>query len=523
MLDAPWQAVVDWLPDSEEVNATEQEFGDQSVSSRDSQSGSQWPSASSDRDDASAPSLLGADDSTVTSQGSLDSDTSQPDVTGDVVSDVDRYGDGGIDVILNEHCNHALLRNQPIGDPLKLPKPDGWRRTRVCMQNPNGIQVVREGKWKVNCYHQRDMGVDWMGYSGSDLNTQEGTVRSRLNNDAESVFGYKGFKLVASHTNREATYNRKPGGTMALVVGWLQDKVCATGKDAYGRWVYTKIRGNQGRMITFICTYQVCQTDQVNVQGLGESTFAKQQLAMFMEEGRRDPRRLRYHHQQDLLKFVQECQNAGELVCVGGDFNEELGLEAADGLAKLCTECGLMDPILAKHGRTDFDTYIRGSKVLDYFLIPQELQATVLDCGYEPYNIRTLGDHRAFYVDFDTTKLLGGKPTFSCQMDSRDITSKRYHQIPIYFKSRTKHLDDHKFYTQLEQLRQCVETDTPNDQLAQKLDTRFQRSALYAGGQCQRYPNVPYSPTIARLRNVCQLLRQAITQLRHSYDMSESI
>ena len=163
-----------------------------------------------------------------------------------------------------------------------------------------------------------------------------------------------------------------------------------------------------------MCTYQVCQDDHTNIKRLGESTFAKQQLAMFMEEGQRDPQRLRYHHQRDLVNFVLECQNNGELVSVGGDFNEVIGLEEGTGLAKLCTDCGLIDVILARHGRTDFDTYIRGSKVLDYFLIPPELEPAALDCGYEPYNIRTLGDHRAFYVDFDTVKLLGGKPNFSC-------------------------------------------------------------------------------------------------------------
>jgi len=139
-----------------------------------------------------------------------------------------------------------------------------------------------------------------------------------------------------------------------------------------------------------------------------------------MEEERRDHRRLRYHR-RDLVRFVQECQNAGEWVSGGGDFNEVLGLEDADGLARLCTDCGLVDIILAKHGRTDFDTYIRGSKVLDYFLIPLELKDAVLACGYEPYSIRTMGDHRAFYVDFDTAKLMDGKPTFANAKASRDI------------------------------------------------------------------------------------------------------
>jgi len=120
---------------------------------------------------------------------------------------------------------------------------------------------------------------------------------------------------------------------MALVAGWLKDKVFETGNDPYGRWVYTKIRGNGGRILTFVCTYQVCQKDRSNICELGESTFAKQQMSMFMEEDRRDPQRLRYYHRQDLVRFVQECQNTGELVSVGGDFNEVLGLEDADGLA----------------------------------------------------------------------------------------------------------------------------------------------------------------------------------------------
>ena len=90
---------------------------------------------------------------------------------------------------------------------------------------------------------------------------------------------------------------------------------------------------------------------------------------------------------------MQECQNRGELVNVGGDFNEVLGLSDANGLEWLCTDCGLVDIILAKHGCTDFDTYIRGSSVLDYFLISPELEEAVLDCGYEPHNIRTMDDN----------------------------------------------------------------------------------------------------------------------------------
>jgi len=61
------------------------------------------------------------------------------------------------------------------------------------------------------------------------------------------------------------------------------------------------------------------------------------------------------------------------------------------------------------------------------------------------------------------------------------------------------------------------------DRLAQKLDHRFHRSAKHAGKKFPQCPRAPYSPKIAKMRNVCQLLRQAITQHQHSYDMTKAI
>jgi len=80
----------------------------------------------------------------------------------------------------------------------------------------------------------------------------------RLKEDAHAVFGHDSSKIATSHTTRESSDNRKPGGAMALVVWWLKDKVFETGNNPCGRWVCTKIRGNGGRILTFVCTHQVC-------------------------------------------------------------------------------------------------------------------------------------------------------------------------------------------------------------------------------------------------------------------------
>jgi len=138
----------------------------------------------------------------------------------------------------SEPWNHALRRNQPIGDAMMIPKPGNRKRTRFCMQNPNDIQVTLGGKWKENCRHQQENEVDWMGHCGSDLNKGNNAAMQRVS----AVFGQNSHKMATSHPNRESSSNRKPGDTMALVAGWPKDKVFETGNDPCGRWVHTKIR-----------------------------------------------------------------------------------------------------------------------------------------------------------------------------------------------------------------------------------------------------------------------------------------
>jgi len=236
--------------------------------------------ASSENTGSTQGSTFVEDDATVSSLGDPEGNHDLGADKSDAMQQANQDGT----LPTNQPCNHALRRNQPIGNAMMIPKPGGRKRTQFRMQNPNGIQVTLGGKWKENCKHQKDMEVDWMGYSGSDLNTGNNAVMWRLKEDADTVFGQNTSQIATSHTNRESSN------------GWLKDKVFETGNDPYSRWVYTKIRGNGGWILTFVCTYQVCQKDRSNIRELGESTFAKQQMFMFMEEDRRDPRGLRYHH-----------------------------------------------------------------------------------------------------------------------------------------------------------------------------------------------------------------------------------
>ena len=93
-----------------------------------------------------------------------------------------------------------------------------------------------------------------------------------------------------------------------------------------------------------------------------------QLYAAYIGENQPQPEKLRHHHSQGLLAFIKTCQLHGEWVIVAGDFNEVLGMTTR-GLTQLHSECGLIDPILEKHGTTDFSTYQWGKSVIDYILV----------------------------------------------------------------------------------------------------------------------------------------------------------
>ena len=68
-----------------------------------------------------------------------------------------------------------------------------------------------------------------------------------------------------------------------------------------------------------------------------------------------------------------------------------------------------------------------------------------------------------------------------------------------------------------------MEEGTSNNTLAKELYERLILASLYAWSKLKKFPPAPYSPTIARLRNIHCLLKLAATQWKTSKDMMESI
>jgi hypothetical protein len=413
--------------------------------------------------------------------------------------------------------NHNIT-NEHIGHDLILPKEPST--TRIHFQNINGATVHYGGSWGIICEQWKEMDIDIAMAAELKLDTCQPKVLSKMREAARLSFGHKAYRFQATSTPVPCEHTFfKPGGVATIIVGPTTGRVLDSGSDVIGRWVWTRLRRVDGTAITIICTYQVVETD---AKKAGPQTYASQLLAQYNKEHRPDPHKLRKHHSDDLVHFIQERQQLGDWIIVAGDFNESIGFNTS-GLTRLCRECQLIDPVLDQHLRTDFATHQKGKTVIDYILVDEHVNQTVLRSGYEPFCANILSDHRGVFLDLSTNHLFGDTIRPLQPIQYRDISSKRIHQIEPYFKHKDTHLSDHHWYSQIDTLQAGMDEDIPDHHLAEKLYQRLLTACRYAGSRLQRYPPAPYSPDIVRMRNIYRLLKLAITQFTSKYDHSKEI
>ena len=202
--------------------------------------------------------------------------------------------------------------------------------------------------------------------------------------------------------------------------------------------------------------------------------------------------------------------------------NKVLGI-ADRGMTKLHSECGLLDACLEKHSITDFSTYQRGTKVIDYILVDSNVMQCTRSIGYEPFNIHIMSDHRGTFLDLATPQCFGSNIDPLLWLQLQDLNTKRSHQIYPYFQAKQEHLNNHNWHKKINKLWDYIRHSKPNHALAEDLYERLISASIHAGLKLKRFPPAPYSPNIAQLRNVHRLLKLAVTQFKTTRDMSDNI
>jgi hypothetical protein len=121
-----------------------------------------------------------------------------------------------------------------------------------------------------------------------------------------------------------------------------------------------------------------------------------------------------------------------------GDFHEEYGSNP-DGVVHIATICNLQDFLHDRTGFSKIATFIGGRKRIDYVLMSASPANALRLGGYDPPSYRFKGDHRGFFLDFDTTKLFGNTTSKLASPASRSVWSNDHPTCARFVEAKYKY------------------------------------------------------------------------------------
>ena len=337
-----------------------------------------------------------------------------------------------------------ISQNNYIGNKIDETKSD--ETFRIYCGNPNGLNLGRSGgDWTEYCEQVKRLSVDALCLFEVNLDTQKSAVKRKLYDTCQNVFKDH-HRLAVASSSVPSTSAYKPGGTLCLTMGNASGRVLETGSDPMGRWSYQTLSCKDGRNMTIISAYQVCEQAASNNGKKRTLTASAQQRSILRQQNRSLSPRKSFIMDMRAFLHAQCAQNNG--IFLAGDFNEELD-ESYDGMTKLCSDFNLTDVMYQTIGHDEFATYIEGSTRLDYALCHDWVHEALQAAGYEPFQYRTKGDHRNMIFDFDSQKLFGN-PVYRLDTPAqREFTAKDTSCNRIYIEQKHAYLIEHKFGTRM--------------------------------------------------------------------------
>jgi hypothetical protein len=248
-------------------------------------------------------------------------------------------------------------------------------------------------------------GVDVFGLSETNLDWLRHAVREKCSKICNDLYGSSLLETSTSDLRSNSTY--KPGGTCTGLTQEYCGRYQQSGSDPHvlGRGSYIRLHGKQGESLVVVTVYRVCNS---NIGKAGSSTAFHQEwhLLRLSDHLKPNPRK---NFIVDLIKEIKKWKLEGAHVILGGDFNKNLG-DTIDGLSHLMSICTLTGVHAFFHGVSDEpNTYVRGSKHLDYIFATTGVLPFVRSCGIEAFFTTVHSDHRGLFLDIDITALLGGE------------------------------------------------------------------------------------------------------------------
>ena len=391
--------------------------------------------------------------------------------------------------------------------------------TRIYCQNVNGIKWDKHGgTWPMICESMAAMHADVFCLSEINIDVTQYAIRQQMDRICRKYF--TSHRLVASTTTSKVKHTYKPGGTAMISAMSISNTVAQTTRDRMGRWVSSRYTAAQGRYLTIISAYQVCQQHT-----FGPNTATAQQSTMLLDESLHQDTttRITARHAfiRDLSAFIRQRQQENDEIILVGDFNETME-NAQSGMLQMATSCTLTDLFTQRLGAANYPPTVKqGSRRVDFALVSPSLVESITQAGYDAYDYRGIfSDHRGFFLDFDTTKLIGFRPTATPGRKLRDFTSKDPDVVRKYITAKVKELSNHNITARIEELEKL---EVPDHHFAESIDRDMTRAARIASKEVQRRYRTPWSPIFAKAWAQIHFYKMCQSQHKYNHDMSESI
>ena len=395
----------------------------------------------------------------------------------------------------NEH------HNEPWGDPSSIPPLQSYR---FASNNVNGISYDSNcSDLQYICNRMDIIGADLVCIQETKLDTLQSRVRTTIQDTVKHMWRRTDVVTATSRINTGSI--NKLGGTMLITNTDMTSKITRRYSDAMGRWAATSYSCIQGKSITVISCYQVCEKTDTD-PSKGDTTAYKQQQKMLRYENKiEDPRK---HFKADLKTFVNALQQDDHYIILMGDFNDHMH-KNQESFSAYIKDLKLVDPMTQFHNlEEEVSTYARGPNRVDFMFVSEEVLPFVNACGYDSFNENIFSDHRLMFMDIDK-KLFNSENINQHERQQRGVNSANSKSIIKYVTKLHEQATERKF---LEKLHKITSLETPNHKLVEDLDKELGKAMKYADSQCMHKYSEPFSEDILMARKKLKLYQLAISE-----------
>ena len=154
----------------------------------------------------------------------------------------------------------------------------------------------------------------------------------------------------------------------------------------------------------------------------------------------------------DITIIINKKQKENHNIVLTMDDNEPFTI-ASGGIARICRECKLFDPLHHKHGNTcDSKSFLNGSDRIDFFLCSLNILTTILRCGMTGFNDITTSNYYEFFLDLSRDVILKGKTTKNSSPFERQLKSNSPKSVRKYKHYLKQQINKYNIESQIENI-----------------------------------------------------------------------